>query len=60
MFSSGDDGLHVIKGVKKKAEKKRKAEKKKKKKKKRRRVFAAVPNMVPGTQSSANMCQRNE
>ena len=58
MFSSGDDGLHVIKGVKKKAEKKRKAEKKKKKK--RRRVFAAVPNMVPGTQSSANMCQRNE
>lgn len=59
MFSSGDDGLRVIKGVKKKAEKKRKAEKKKKKKK-RRRVFAAVPNMVPGTQSSANMCQRNE
>lgn len=48
MFSSGDDGICVIKGVKKKVEKER------------MNMFVTVPNMVPCTQSPANMCQRNE
>lgn len=48
MLSSGDDGVCVIKRVKKKVEKER------------MNVFVTMPDMVPCTQSPANMCQRNE